>query len=138
MLLVQSSSCPSVGMVQQPNARRELLLKAGARYERTMEAVSSTPLLGAASARLPCLDLQTVHFMKMPITGHQGELILHGNRSNPDIVFGNRSALGTQLVFDVPVLLGGGRVAWQDRTTRDKFINAGEILCDTRGLVLTR
>jgi hypothetical protein len=29
-----------------PNAKPELLLKAGARYERTLEAVSSRPLLG--------------------------------------------------------------------------------------------
>jgi hypothetical protein len=29
------------------NARRELLLEAGARHERTLEAVSSTPLFGA-------------------------------------------------------------------------------------------
>jgi hypothetical protein len=29
-----------------PNARRELLLEAGARHERMLEAVSSTPLLG--------------------------------------------------------------------------------------------
>jgi hypothetical protein len=72
--------------------------------------------------------------MKMPITGHQGELILHGNRGNPDIVFGNRSALGTQRVFDVPVLLGGGRVAWEHCIAYDKFINAGEILCDMCGL----
>jgi hypothetical protein len=31
----------------QPNARHELLLKAGATQERTLEAVSSMPLLGA-------------------------------------------------------------------------------------------
>jgi hypothetical protein len=29
-----------------PNARPELLLEAGARHERTLEAVSSTPLFG--------------------------------------------------------------------------------------------
>jgi hypothetical protein len=29
-----------------PNARPELLLEAGARHERTLEAVSSRPLLG--------------------------------------------------------------------------------------------
>jgi hypothetical protein len=33
-----------------PNARRELLLEAGVRYERTLEAVSSTPLFGAGPA----------------------------------------------------------------------------------------
>ena len=33
---------------QQPNARRELRLEAGVRHERTLETVSSTPLLGAA------------------------------------------------------------------------------------------
>ena len=42
--------------------------------------------------------------------------------------------LARNCVFDVPILLGGGRVAWQHRTARDKFINACKILCDTRGL----
>jgi hypothetical protein len=32
--------------ISTPNARRELRLKAEARHERTLEAVSSTPLLG--------------------------------------------------------------------------------------------
>src|SRR5215471_2484709 len=47
---------------RKPNARRELRLEAGARHERTLEAVSSTPLFGAATplvpsfARLPALS----------------------------------------------------------------------------------
>ncbi len=32
--------------MMKPNARRELRLEAGARDERTLEAVSSTPLFG--------------------------------------------------------------------------------------------
>jgi hypothetical protein len=33
----------------KPNARRELRLEAEARYERTLEAVSSTPFIGIQS-----------------------------------------------------------------------------------------
>jgi hypothetical protein len=36
---------------REPNARRELRLEAGARYERTLEAVSSTPLFGVGFSR---------------------------------------------------------------------------------------
>src|SRR5215471_17587313 len=37
---------PTVVLLWKPNARRELRLEAGARHERTLEAVSSTPLFG--------------------------------------------------------------------------------------------
>src|SRR5215475_662703 len=41
---------------ETPNARRELRLAAGARHERTLEAVSSTPLFGWGCA--PSTTLQ--------------------------------------------------------------------------------
>jgi hypothetical protein len=50
-------------MVQQPNARRELRLEAGARHERTLEAVSSTPLLGVMSEPVECGALN-VRFLR--------------------------------------------------------------------------
>src|SRR5262249_55199271 len=39
-------------LLRRPNARRELRLEAGARDERTLEAVSSTPLFGQGGCRV--------------------------------------------------------------------------------------
>ena len=58
-------------------------------------AVSFNVGLEVRVARLPHLDPQTINFMQMSITRHQGELVLRGNGRNPDIVFGNRSAFLT-------------------------------------------
>jgi len=41
--------------VGTPNAGRQLLPEAGARNERTLEAVSSIPLFGMVWARIPAL-----------------------------------------------------------------------------------
>ena len=49
-----------------PNARRELRLEVGATQERTLEAVSSTPLFGPATPRCPDLFGPYLPMMRSP------------------------------------------------------------------------
>lgn len=89
---------------------------------------------GQYVARLPLLNLQPIDFMKMFIPCGHYELMSHGNRRNPDIVFRDRASLFAQSVLYFAIVLSARDVAWQYRSACGKCIDAGQILRNTRGL----
>jgi hypothetical protein len=71
----------------------------------------------------------------MPVSCHQGELVLHRHRSDPDIVFGDWSSLGMQLILDVSILSSSYCVARQDGIARDQCVDAYEVRLYAGGFV---
>jgi hypothetical protein len=60
--------------------------------------------------RSPCDGREVIDVAEVLVTGNQGELVLPGDRRDPEVVFRNRAPAGTKQVFDLAIFAGGLRI----------------------------